>query len=345
MATTSLIDLGNSAASRASPLSSISLGNPTQEAVDLAATLNPLYVQNFKMAMEAVSPGSSGVVADNIGSLLKGEIPLDMQKQLMQSSAELNLTQGRFGEAANFSTMRTLGKTSYDLQQQGLANLKSMMPALPDIATLIQNQRAYDTQKANIQLQESQFERTQAQQLSEFTATNALQKLQLTLQQQQEAFKEQETTATDAWDKQLSAYNQQFEKWAISEQRKQAADVLAAKQNVANQTAAATLAAQQSRTAANTATTIPTAATMPAVATTPAAVVSSSLGSELSALPAASSVLGTTPSLADLTFASGAEASAGSSSAESRGGEVDPLSLSMFGDSFGFDEESALANW
>ena len=228
----------------ATKTTTISLGNPEQEAIDLKKQLDPLYVQNFRMSMEAVAPGSSQTVSENISSMLQGKIPLDVQRQLIQTSAELNLTQGRFGEAANFSTMRNLGKASMDIQQQGLANLKSMMPQLPDIATLIQNQRAFDVQRAQMQLQESQFARQQTQQLQEFQASSALDKLRLSLAQQQQAFTQQMETKTFDWNKQISAYNEQYQAYRDQQNMQLAQQLLAAskaetqtRQNVADQTA------------------------------------------------------------------------------------------------------------
>ena len=224
----------------------ISFGNPEAEGVKLAETLNPSYVRNFQIAMEAVSPGSGATVAANIGALLRGEIPLDMQKQLIQSSAELNLTQGRYGEAANFSTMRTLGKASAELQQTGLSNLKAMMPELPDIAALIQNARTYDLEKARTQLSESQFGRQLAEREAEFGATNALDKLKLALQEKAQEFSETATTqgiALDqykfdtgmAWDKTVSSWNREFEKWKIGEEVKLAQGVTAASERASSQ--------------------------------------------------------------------------------------------------------------
>lgn len=226
------------------PTETINFGNSVQEGVDLAKQLNPIYVNNFKIAMEAVSPGSGQAVAQNIGSMLRGEVPLDLQKQLLQTSAEMNMSQGRFGEAANFSTMRNLGVASNQIQQQGLSNLKSLMPTLPDVASLIASRQQYNLQRASLQNQESQFQRSLAEKQAEFGAMNAIDKLKLSLAQRAQAFNETTTNtqlATDrykfdtslAWDQTQSQWNREFEKWSIAEQQKLAQLQMASNERVA----------------------------------------------------------------------------------------------------------------
>ena len=239
----------------------LKIGNPVEEGIKLSETLNPLYVKNFKLAMEAVSPGSGAAVAQNIGSMLRGEVPLDVQRQIIQTSAELNLTQGRFGEAANFSTMRNLGKSSAEIQQQGLSNLKNMMPDLPDISTLINQFRSYDMSKAQMDLQESQFQRSLKEGHEQFTASNALDKLRLSLAERAQSFSETATTdaATQskyqfdtslAWEKTVSGWNREYETWATTESQNLARELMASKERIAGIESNATTAAMNARSAA-----------------------------------------------------------------------------------------------
>ena len=65
----------------------------------------------------------TGQAADVASSMLRGEIPEDVQRQVRQMSAENSLRQGlgAGSEASRFLTARDLGLTSTQIQQQGLA--------------------------------------------------------------------------------------------------------------------------------------------------------------------------------------------------------------------------------
>jgi len=51
--------------------------------------------------------------------LISGELPTDVQDQIMRQRAELGISQGLFGPAQQYATARDLGLTSLDLQQLG----------------------------------------------------------------------------------------------------------------------------------------------------------------------------------------------------------------------------------
>lgn len=66
-----------------------------------------------EMSMQALS---------NISSQLRGEIPDDVAAQLKRQAAEVSQQIGVRGQAAQYLTARDLGRTSYDIMQQGLTN-------------------------------------------------------------------------------------------------------------------------------------------------------------------------------------------------------------------------------
>lgn len=213
--------------------------DPVGEGLSLSKQLNPLYIQNFQQAMEAVAPGSGKAVADNIGALLSGQIPADVLEQLKQSTAEMNLSQGRFGEIANFTAARNIGKTSLDMTQLGLQDLKSMMPNLPDIDTLIQQARGYDLSKIGAEIQVGQTAAALAQRQKEFAQSTALEKMRLALSANQQAFAQgqaasgiaeqgREFDANLAWEKELSGFNRTYEKWAAGQKQQLANSLIAA---------------------------------------------------------------------------------------------------------------------
>lgn len=74
-------------------------------------------------------PGNAGLEqqsSNNIGSLLRGEIPADVLRQLTQQSAERGVAMGSPGsDNANSELLRSLGLTSLGLQQQGQQNLSA----------------------------------------------------------------------------------------------------------------------------------------------------------------------------------------------------------------------------
>ena len=72
-------------------------------------------------AMEAADEMSSQAL-DMVNAQLRGEIPDDVAAQLRRQAAEISQQIGVRGQAAQYLTARDLGRTSMDIQQQGLAN-------------------------------------------------------------------------------------------------------------------------------------------------------------------------------------------------------------------------------
>lgn len=235
----------------------IVIGNPTEEALNLYKQLQPIYLQNFKASMEAVSPGASGKVASMVGSLLSGAIPQDVAQQLAMRTAELNLAQGRYGSAAQNRVARDFGLTSLDLQQKGASLLKTFMPEMPDINVLLERARAFDLGKAQMQLQESQFARQLAEQARQANMGDALSKLKLSLSQSDALIRAQVDMARlkeegrqfdvkQDWDKTVSVWNKQFEQWSLQEQSRLMQDEMASKERIAAQTSKAKLDSMES---------------------------------------------------------------------------------------------------
>ena len=72
-------------------------------------------------AMEAADEMSRQAL-DMVNAQLRGEIPDDVAAQLRRQAAEISQQIGVRGQAAQYLTARDLGRTSMDIQQQGLAN-------------------------------------------------------------------------------------------------------------------------------------------------------------------------------------------------------------------------------
>lgn len=86
-------------------------------------------------ALEQNLPGALGGLQQGLGntrSLLSGQIPADVQRQIAQQAAERGVSTGSPGSAnSNGSLMQALGLTSLGLQQQGLGNLSQLIGSTP----------------------------------------------------------------------------------------------------------------------------------------------------------------------------------------------------------------------
>ena len=189
---------------------SSTLGNPVADAVSENNILAPLYVKNFQAALSAAGGGSApGTISD----LLSGKLPKDVQDMLTQKAAELNISQGRFGEAAGFRTMRDIGKTSLDAVQMGMGDLSKLMPNMPDLDKLVQENRTYDLEKTQMDTQQAQFQEQLAEKQKEFDETSALDKLKYQLSAKSEAAGEKQFGENLDWEKELSSWNKKYEGW------------------------------------------------------------------------------------------------------------------------------------
>lgn len=83
----------------------------------------------FKQALEFLTPGGFSKLSGIIGSQLGGEVPQDVQQQLLRSGAARALASGTAGSTfSRNATLRDLGLTSLGIQQQGFTNLMSLAP-------------------------------------------------------------------------------------------------------------------------------------------------------------------------------------------------------------------------
>jgi hypothetical protein len=220
------------------------------EAITLSDQLKPAYLSNFKAALDAVVPGASAQIASNLSSLLKGELSKEVVDQIRRTSAEANLSQGRFGEAAGNRTARDLGLTSVGLMDKGAAQLKALMPDMPNIQSLISGAFAgkefdinaalglgrlaeqgrefdisaeldrakLDSQKHSTDVANEQFKATLASNLALNRERTATEKFMATLEDNRiRAAREQQDkqfSSSMDWDKQVSKFNQEFERFA-----------------------------------------------------------------------------------------------------------------------------------
>lgn len=102
---------------------------------DLAGQVNQFNTGQAIAPYIANLPGYQGMVgqsSQNIGSLLRGEIPTDVMNLLNQQSAERGIASGLAGSPnASAAALRALGLTSLGLQQQGEGELTQAIGRTP----------------------------------------------------------------------------------------------------------------------------------------------------------------------------------------------------------------------
>lgn len=90
----------------------------------LADQTNRISTDQLNAALERMLPGYGAMrnkVTENIGSYLRGEIPIDVQRGIERRAAEKGISTGTAGSQFDeFGELRNLGITSLELQQQGL---------------------------------------------------------------------------------------------------------------------------------------------------------------------------------------------------------------------------------
>jgi hypothetical protein len=105
----------------------------------LASTVNQFMTGQAIAPYQANLPGYQQNITQrgtNVGSMLRGEVPMDVQRQMLQSGAERGIATGQPGAPnANAAWLRALGLTSLGLQQQGSQQLTQSIAdtALPEI--------------------------------------------------------------------------------------------------------------------------------------------------------------------------------------------------------------------
>lgn len=102
---------------------------------NVAMTLNALMTQQAKNALESNLPNYSQMVAQrsqNLGSELRGEVPEDEQRNLINAAAARGVAIGSPGSPnANASWLQALGLTSRGIKEQGSAGLSRAIADTP----------------------------------------------------------------------------------------------------------------------------------------------------------------------------------------------------------------------
>lgn len=77
-------------------------------------------------------------------SMLRGEIPADVSAAVRRAASETSIRGGVFGSAAKALSARDLGKTSYDIQQKGIANESALLESRNQLAAARENIRQFN---------------------------------------------------------------------------------------------------------------------------------------------------------------------------------------------------------
>ncbi len=104
-------------------------------ASDLASGFNRSATADLQTALETAIPGYKGIQSDRagaVGSMIRGEIPKDVQDQVYRKAASKAI-EGGFGgtEFARNLTARDLGLTSLDIVGRGLAGATDLIQSTP----------------------------------------------------------------------------------------------------------------------------------------------------------------------------------------------------------------------
>ena len=127
-------------------------GGGAYGAVPVAPPITSTQPGTTKQAMEAGNlaynqlpkyQGSLSHIGKNINSMVKGEVPADVLRQIQQTAAERGIATGSpGGPNSNAAMLQALGLTSLQLQNQGQQNLQGILPTLPG-AQISQNPGFY----------------------------------------------------------------------------------------------------------------------------------------------------------------------------------------------------------
>lgn len=93
------------------------------QAQQLAARQNTFNAGQVRAMMEQVLGANFGVAEGIMGDQLRGVVPQDVQDQIQNSAAARSLSLGGGGGLTRNLTMRDLGLTSLQQQQQGLSTM------------------------------------------------------------------------------------------------------------------------------------------------------------------------------------------------------------------------------
>lgn len=103
----------------------------------LTDQLNAFNLAQQTRQFEAGFPGYQGAAAQsasNIGSMLRGQVPKDVQDLLQQQAAERGISLGIPGsQMQDYNFLRSLGLTSLGMQQQGEQELTGALARMPRV--------------------------------------------------------------------------------------------------------------------------------------------------------------------------------------------------------------------
>jgi hypothetical protein len=101
----------------------------------LASTVNQFMTGQAALPYQTNLPGYQANIAQrgtNIGGLLRGEVPMDVQRQMIQGAGERGVSTGMAGSPnTNAAWLRALGLTSLGLQQAGSQQLGEAIAQTP----------------------------------------------------------------------------------------------------------------------------------------------------------------------------------------------------------------------
>jgi hypothetical protein len=104
-------------------------------AFDLARLANEFSSEELLKMLERMLPGYSSLrdsITGTLASEVRGEIPKDVENQLLRRAAEKGVTLGTSGsQFSSYDTLRNLGLTSLDISQRGLDSASRWLAAMP----------------------------------------------------------------------------------------------------------------------------------------------------------------------------------------------------------------------
>lgn len=105
-------------------------------ATALADQTNLASAANLKNLFKFIMPGAFEQATSNATSLLKGELPRDVQEAIQRVAAARGLQSGTFGsDFSKFGELRSLGISSLQAQDKGLSQFNAIQSMFPRMDT------------------------------------------------------------------------------------------------------------------------------------------------------------------------------------------------------------------
>lgn len=116
------------------------------KAEELAGATNEANARSFLAMMEKLIPGFAGIsktIAGNIESMVRGELPKDVEQRIGRYAAEKGVVRGTGGSQFDtYGQLRDLGLTSLEMTDRGLNSAQRWMSSQPkpfDVTTMFLN--------------------------------------------------------------------------------------------------------------------------------------------------------------------------------------------------------------